>query len=182
MKIKETKTITLYEYSELSPEAKQKALDAWNEHNDDPYMQSHMINLLKEKLEEEGIEYDTDSMDVRYSLSHCQGDGFMFEGVLTWKGYTVTVKHHGHYYHSYSKVVEITNDEGIAIESYKTDAEAQAVSDAFEALYQQVCKHMEQQGYAHIEYITSEESFIEECDANGYTFRENGMMENENEI
>lgn len=168
-----TKTITLYDYSELSPAAKEKALQQWNEYNDDPFMQSHMINLLKEELEERGIQYDIDSIDVRYSLSHCQGDGFMFEGHLTWNGYTVKIKHQGHYYHSYSKSVEMYKvHDGQEIEPTEEDAAA------FEEVYQEICTKMEQTGYNHIEYITSEESFIEACDANGYTFRENGIMEN----
>lgn len=168
-----TKTITLYEYSELSPEAKEKALNQWNENNDDPLMQSHMINLLKEELEERKITYDEDSIDVRYSLSHCQGDGFMFEGRLNWNGYTIKIKHQGHYYHSYSKSVEMYKIvDGQEIEASEEDA------NAFEEIYQAICKKMEQTGYDHIEYITSEESFIEACEANEYTFREDGTMEN----
>lgn len=169
-----TKTITLYEYAELSPEAKERALNDWNEYNDDPMMQSHMINLLKEELEERGIKYDENSIDVRYSLSHCQGDGFMFEGELEWGKYTIYIKHSGLYYHSYSKTVEMqeTDNLGFHIEDEKDEAE-------FEALYQEICKKMERIGYDHIEHITSEESFIEECNANGYTFREDGTMENE---
>lgn len=50
-----TKTINLYEYNELAPAAKERALAEWNEHNDDPFMQEHMINLLTEKLDERGI-------------------------------------------------------------------------------------------------------------------------------
>ena len=168
-----TKTITLYEYSELSDKAKEKALSDWNETNDDPLMQSHMINLLKEELDERGIKYKEDSIDVRYSLSYCQGDGFMFEGELEWKQYTIYIKHHGHYYHSYSKSVEMqeTDNLGFHIENEKDEQE-------FEELYQDICKKMERVGYEHIEWYTSEEVFIEACEANGYTFRENGEMEN----
>lgn len=169
-----TKTIQLYEYAELSPQAKEKALNKWRETEDDPMMQSHMINLLKEELEERGIKYDTDSIDVRYSLSHCQGDGFMFIGELEWKKYTIYIKHGGgHYYHSHSASIEMqeTDNLGFHIEDEKDENE-------FEELYQSICKVMEGKGYDHIEYITSEESFIEACDANEYTFREDGTMEN----
>lgn len=168
-----TKTITLYEYSELSPEAKEKALDKWNEYNDDPLMQSHMINLLKEELDERGIKYDTDSIDVRYSLSYCQGDGFMFLGEIDWKDYTVTIKHSGHYYHSDSKTIDMKYDTGEDV----SDDEPEFAE--FEAIYQEICKKMEQVGYDNIEYVTSEEYFIEACDVNEYTFREDGTMENE---
>lgn len=161
-----TKTIELYEYDELSPEAKEKARAQWNEHNDNPLMQSHMINLLKEKLDDRKIKYDVDSIDVRYSLSYCQGDGFMFEGTLyDDKGRTITIKHSGRYYHSYSKEID-----------YPEASERDYAN--FEKVYQSICKEMEKIGYDEIEYQESEESFREACEANGYTFRINGEMEN----
>lgn len=165
-----TKTINLYEYSELSDLAKKKALYDWNETNDDPYMQPHMINLLKEKLDERGIKYDTDSINVYYSLSYCQGDGFMFEGILQWKGTEVHIKHQGHYYHSNSKQVSWYDKEG-----NECDPAREA---SFEKMYQEVCKEMEDRGYEHIEWITSAEVFEETCYANEWTFREDGKMEN----
>jgi len=161
-----TKTINLYEYSELSDKAKEKALNEWNETNDDPLMQSHMINLLKEELEERGVEYDVDSMDVRYSLGYCQGDGFMFIGKITWKGEEIEITHGDHHYcHAYTARFETG------------DLKSEDV-DAFKAMYIEVCKKMEGIGYSEIEYRQSEESFIEACEANEYTFRENGVMEN----
>ena len=163
-----TKTITLYEYSELSPAAKEKALQQWNEYNDDPFMQSHMINLLKEELDERGIKYDVDSIDVRYSLSSCQGDGFMFIGSLEWRNETITITHvDRHYCHMYTA-------------QFETGGLLDFEFEQFKAVYEAICKKMERIGYDHIEYITSEESFIEACEANGYTFREDGTMENDN--
>lgn len=163
--------IQLYNYDELSIASQRKALADWNENNDDPMMQSHMINLLKEELDERKIKYDADSIDVRYSLSHSQGDGFMFEGKIVFGQYTITVKHSGHYFHSYSKNLSwYKNDEEVwpTVES----------SDAFEEVYQAICKKMEQVGYDEIEYQTSEEHFIEECEANEYTFEQDGSMRN----
>lgn len=163
------KTITLYEYSELSEKAQKKALASWNEDNDDPMMQSHMINILKEKLDERGIKYDVDTIDVRYSLSNCQGDGFMFEGKLyDSRENVITIKHDGnaHYYHAHTAEID-----------YPTASE-RTYAD-FQRLYRAICKEMERVGYEHIEYTTSAEAFSEACEANGYTFREDGTMENE---
>jgi hypothetical protein len=166
-----TKTITLYDYSELSPEAKTKAYTAWWTQEEDPFMQSHMINLLTEKLDERGVKYGKqvtgEDPDVRYSLSSCQGDGFMFIGKFEWKGEIVTVTHNDHHYcHMYTAGIETG------------DLKSEEV-DSFKAMYQEVCKEMERIGYDHIEAITSEDAFIQACDANGYTFREDGTMENE---
>lgn len=160
-----TKTITLYEYSELSPGAKEKAYSKWRESEDDPLMQSHMINVLKEKLDERDIEYDADSIDVRYSLSNCQGDGFMFIGKIIWEGEQITITHNdSHYYHMYTA-------------HFETGDLRSEHADNLKEMYTTVCKEMERVGYDHIEYATSEESFIEECEANEWTFREDGTME-----
>lgn len=162
-----TKTITLYEYSELSEKAQQKAYSKWRESEYDPLMPSHMINLLKEELDERGIKYDTDSIDVRYSLSSCQGDGFMFIGEIEWRGKTITITHNDHRYtHMYTAWFDVnglTNDE----------------LGQFRVVYEAVCKKMERIGYDEIEYLTSEEAFEQACEANEYTFREDGTMENE---
>lgn len=161
-----TKTINPYSYDELSKEAKERALRDWNETNDNPLMQSHMINVLKEKLEERKIKYDVDSIDVRYSLSNCQGDGFMFEGILyDDKDRIIKIKHVGRYYHSYSKEID-----------YPEASERDYAN--FEKVYQSICKEMEQIGYDEIEYQQSEEYFKEECEANDYTFEESGKMNN----
>lgn len=164
--------ITLYAYEELSKEAKERAFGKWREEQYDPLMQSHMINLLGEVLDERGIKYGYPliDLDVRYSLSHCQGDGFMFEGDLTWKGKRVNVKHDGnaHYYHEYTASFDFNEE----------DAWTEAEENAFEADYRSICKVMERKGYDHIDYTTSEEYFMGECEANEYTFEENGAMRN----
>lgn len=162
-----TKTINLYEYSELTAEAKQKALDNWRETNDDPLFQSHMINLLKEELEDIGLKYDTDSIDVLYSLGHCQGDGFMFMGTFTYKGKSIVVTHSGGgYYHSLTARFDSEELSDEDVSKFKTG-------------YADICKKMEDTGYNEIEHANSEEVFEEVCEANGYTFRASGVMENE---
>lgn len=167
-------TIKLYSYDELTPEAQERALRDWNEYNDDPFMQSHMINLLGEELDERGIKYGYPrrDLDVRYSLGHSQGDGFMFEGTVEWQGMEARIKHRGHYYHSYSKEIDWYNLEGEEIDPEESDR------DAFEKIYQEVCAVMERKGYEYIEWLTSEENFRDACEANEYTFEENGKMRN----
>lgn len=165
--------LKLYAYSELSDKAKERALRDWNENNDDPLMQSHMINLLKEKLEEAHIKYDTDSIDVRYSLSYSQGDGFMFVGNITYKGTEIRiVQSDTHYQHSHTaSFIYPENEDGKILAS-------ESKQMAFEKKYHALCKEMEQIGYDHIEYVQSEEAFSEVCEANNYTFEANGSMRN----
>jgi len=98
----------------------------------------------------------------------------MFEGTFTWKKYTVHIKHSGHYYHSNSKSLEIT---------YLDDNEDEQEADeetytAFEELYKNICKELEDFGYKFIEDEDSEQSFIDACEANEYTFEIDGTMNN----
>ena len=169
-----TKTINLYEYSELSKEAKANALYKWNEYNDDPLMQSHMINLLKEELDERGIQYD-DSIDVRYSLSSSQGDGLMFLGEFVWKRYTIYITHNNsNYYHTNTAYIDLQETNNL--EYYMDDEHTDVI--AFQNMYIEICNKLEKIGYAEIEYQQSEESFEGACEANEYSFREDGTMEN----
>lgn len=155
---------TVYTFDQLSEDAKEKARDWFREGNDDPMMQSHMINLLKEELEERGIKYDVDSIDVFYSLSYCQGDGLMFEGLIDWRGRTLKIKHIEHYYHSKSRNIDVVDGEDLS------DAEM----GQFEAVYEAICKKMEGVGYAEIEYQNSAEYIDEIMEANDYTFTNEG--------
>lgn len=155
---------TVYKFEQLDEKAKEKARDWFREMHDDPMMQSHMINLLKEELEERGIKYDVDSIDVRYSLSHSQGDGFMFEGDITWRNRTLRVKHSGRYYHKYSRTMEYIEGEEMS----------EAEEGQFWAVYEAICDKMEGAGYDEIEYQTSAEYIDESMEANEYTFTKEG--------
>jgi hypothetical protein len=165
--------IKLYDYEELPKKAQEKALNNWAETVEDPMLQAHLDNLLTEELDERGVKYEASSINCMYSLSYCQGDGLMFEGTLEYKGHSVTIKHSGRYYHSNSK--EITwND----FEGESKEAEEEKIAAAFEAMYQEVCKKIERAGYDEIEYQQSEEAFMQACEANEYTFEEDGTMRN----
>lgn len=173
------KTITLYEYSELSPEAKKRAHERYINKDFDEYaLQVHLDNAIEPLLEKHGItpvstadkKYPSTHAKIYYSLANCQGDGAMFEGTFTWNHWTVNIKQSGHYYHSQSKVIVLSNDNG--------DEPTEKDENAFEVIYQAICKELEREGYAQIEDLQSEAYFIEECNANAWTFRENGTREN----
>lgn len=155
--------IKLYTYDELSVESKKNALVAYNETNEDPMLQAHLQNLLKEELDNRKIKYDTDSIRVMYSLSHSQGDGLMFEGNLTWQGLEATIKQSGRYYHEYSKSIDMP------------EASEREYED-LERVYVAICKKIAQAGYDEIAYQESEEAFQEACEANEWTFEQNGKL------
>ena len=166
-----TTTINLYEVSELSKEAFQKAYEKWREHLDNPFLQPMLNDECNELLKAEGVNCTSNHPVCLYSLSYCQGDGLMFEGDFEWNGYSVSIKHTGHYYHSNSKVIEITDEEGNTVdtdEPYK----------AFEVIYQSICKNLEKLGYEMIEYEESEAHFIDDCNTNEWTFEADGTIRN----
>ena len=165
-----TISIKLYEYSELSKEAKAKALAEWNDENNDYlFLEEDIKDTCTTLLTKYGI--TGDPVEVSYSLSYCQGDGAMFYGTFTWKDYSIKINHVGRYSHSNSKEIEILNE--------KTGINApEAAERAFEIIYQSICEAMETRGYAHIEAERSEEFFISACEANDYTFEADGTMRN----
>jgi hypothetical protein len=135
-----------------------------------------MINLLKEKLDERGLKYDSDSIDVRYSLSYSQGDGFMFLGTFyDTAGCPIAVKHEGRYYHKYSREIiqKKCGEYGDDDAPYGGPA-----GEEFKQMYEDICDEMEIIGYEHIDESESAEAFGEQCEANGWTFEEDGTMRN----
>lgn len=172
------KTITLYEYSELTPEAKKKAHKEWLEGSFDEYgLAVHLDNLISELLEQYNIKPcgNTQYAKIRYSLGYSQGDGVMFEGSFQWGDFWLSIKHFGRYAHCYSKTLQI--DDARTAEGLKVLNLEKAERD-FEKIYQTICNKLEKAGYAYIEDMESEGAFIEACNANEYTFREDGTMEN----
>lgn len=162
-------TKTVYEYSELSDKAKQRALEAWRERGDMPFLQSELNDLCGQLLKEQGIKCISNFPVCLYSLSHCQGDGLMFEGEFEWRGYEVSVKHVGHYYHSKSREISISDKDG----NYAGDD----IAYDFDGIYESICEELERIGYERIEEENSEERFLEECGENGWLFDAHGVMQ-----
>lgn len=173
-------TINTYNYEELSPEAKKKALQTWRDTNDYMFMSDCMNNRLHELLEENNIKDLNDTSKagtkptpVLYSLSYSQGDGAMFEGEFIWDGLNVRIRHEGRYYHSNSKSIDITDGTG---NEFQTMTAKDGVYEQFEAIYQKICKELEQYGYDFMEHEDSEEHFMEECEANEWMFNSKGEI------
>jgi len=162
-----TKIINLYEYEELSEKAKKKALEDYNANDDYPFLQDDLREYIHEELESKGFKEES-IITPLYSLGYCQGDGLMFEGSISKDGNTYTIKHAGHYYHERSTNISGTDKDGEEIDT----------KDFEENIYIPLCKEIAQRGYSILEEMASEEHFIEMCDANDYTFREDGTMEN----
>lgn len=162
MKIKE---IQVFEYDELSEDAKEKALIEHNENNDYYFLEEDLSEYLKQLLEENGIK--SDDVKLEYDLSYCQGDGVNFEGNFEYKNINFDIKDNCINYF-------MDNDENDALKIDFIDA----IYTEFKEVYKEICDKIKKSGYSQIEYELSEENFKEICDANEWTFRENGKLEN----
>lgn len=72
-------TITTYSINELEPEARTKAIEQMMDQLRQDMNPNDLTNKFKEKLKTAGLGED---LDVEWSLTHCQGDGVAFYGVL----------------------------------------------------------------------------------------------------
>lgn len=167
------KEYKVFTFEELSQKAKEKALQEWSNNQEFTFLEDDLREYIHEELKELGFKVEgistSENPSIRpfYSLSYCQGDGLMFEGVITdKKGNTYTIKHSGHYYHERSTDIEGVDKKGNDIDT----------KDFEESIYIPLCKKIAQKGYDAIEYEQSEESFSEACEANEYTFLKDGTM------
>lgn len=173
-----TKTINLYEFSELDEKAKQKAIDYLADDSISNY-QDLQISLdieLDNMLTEHNIKRAGDKFpQIYYSLSHSQGDGCMFEGEFTFKDITLYIKHSGRYYHEHSKIIEAQETKNLGYHIDEEEPLNKQVEE-FEVLYIDICKKLAKFGYARLDEMRSEEYIQELCNANEYYFTKDGLL------
>lgn len=169
MKTIETKVYTI---DELSDAAKEKARDWYKQGNDydmlSEAMSEHLVDLLADN------KIKCEDPKVMYSLSYCQGDGAMFEGVCEWKKYTVKVKHLGNYYHYNSKDFTNWTITKTGEEPDLTADEWKKLEEDFNTVYVKVCRALEKYGYDWIEVEDADENVDDNILANEYTFTAEG--------
>jgi len=162
------KTITLYNFDELSKEVQAKVLQNFRDDDECEYLPDDMQYYFKELARENNI--NVINSKIYYSLSYCQGDGAMFEGYFQWRGYNVNIKHAGRYYHYNSKDITITDDEG-------NDIDDGQIYEEFNTLYVSICKELARYGYDCIDSHNSDENLIDMIQANNYLFTNKGVID-----
>lgn len=73
------KTINLYKFTELSPEARQTAIKWWISHEE---RYGNPLEGFKEMCEDQASELGFRNCEFRWSLSSSQGDGLSFSGAF----------------------------------------------------------------------------------------------------
>ena len=192
-----TETITIYNFNELSPEAKQKALDDnryWNVDGLDWW--DGVYGNVKDAAKMLGIEID----DIYYSGFYSQGDGAKFTGRYSYQAGAIKaikkefpqwaelhqiaqdlqeiqcpyfymleahVSSSGNYCHEYATAIEVFDTES----RYRdiNDAE-QSLQDTLRDFMRLIYSSLE----AEHDYLMSDESIAESLEVNGVEFLEDG--------
>lgn len=123
------------------------------------FLSDDLKEILINKLDAQKIDYDGQNINIFFSLSYSQGDGFMFNGLIDTQKARFKIKHSGHYYHYNSKQIDLIClfkgkdkiecycDEFSDADQKKADAE----KEVFNEWYVDLCKDMEKVGYGCIE-------------------------------
>jgi hypothetical protein len=192
-----TKTINIYQFNELTEEAKENAIEKYRENNegDFDFFEDTMKDLL---------EHHTPFKDLKmsYSLSYSQGDGVSFKGALSLEeileadlitkaeykylekqmdeGRSLEIsieKHDSRYSHEYTMYGQIIF-ETYPEDHYKTVEKLQSLEERIEEnlteYAREKAREIEKIGYEEIEYINSDEYIIEQIEHNEYEYDEDG--------
>ena len=179
-----TISINLYNIEELEPKAKEKALNDLRA-SDTWCMSERISDDFDFLLQEKGL---TD-IKASWSLGYCQGDGVAFDGSVNAETLvslgiisqddiqklglsSVSVKLIGHDTHQNSMEFELECD---------NDAPSSLVASTIESVsfyFKRLSQEFEKLGYSIVEYTSSEEFLVEECQANEWTFEASGKMRN----
>ncbi len=187
-----TKTYKVYEFDELSQEAKDKAIEHFRElQQDDTYWHEFVFDDAKEVGKCIGI----DIKNIYFNGFYSQGDGACFEGnyqyeknsVKKLKDYapedkelhriaeclyklqrenfyklTANVKHSGHYYHSRCTDIIIETSEGNGVNEKIENELAELLRDFMNWIYKMLRLEYES--------VNSDESIAETIKINDYQF------------
>jgi hypothetical protein len=198
-----TRTYNTYSFDELSPEARERAIEDHRQFIGEHENGEYVIEDAKRVLSLAGFNIDR----VYYSGFWSQGDGACFEG--SWDASKVnaaamhkecpvdtelhriadsmaaiakvfpfasfTVKHSGHYCHQYSTSfdVSIANEEGDEIDTPEREKAEESLIELARDAMEWIYNGLEKE----YDYQTAEEQVIESIRANEYEFTEDGKID-----
>lgn len=186
-----TVRLKVYKFSELSQEAKEKAMEKFVQ--DDDFEFSLFSDSAVEQLKELGFS----EPKIRYNLSYSQGDGFSFDadgykklpdlfkkylgtgkdkliGIII-NNCDLSIKQSGSHHYAFPSKGDIDLTVNNYTRNYPNVEElvSKVLAD-LEDLYIETCKDLEKDGYAELEYRTTEEFIAEEYAVNGTEFTIDG--------
>lgn len=192
-----TREYNTFKFQELSKEAKEKAIEKWYNEEEYPLLNEDILNEI-DYFDEHNIFED---VKLCYSLSYCQGDGLSFDSQINLKNFLDNIyykklpqykkdaiceyiynisskRNNGHY--CFSSKYDVIFDE-----NYQDGIERKHLSKLWDDILEEIiehyldtCKKLQKYGYSVLEYRMNDDEFSEHCEANEYTFFENGNMFN----
>jgi hypothetical protein len=173
----ENRTITVYRFRELSPEAQKVVMKRYREFAEQDDM-PFLADTVREAAE---IFFDRSKVEIigrpelRYSLGYSKGDGVSFVGTFKIKHgkkwYEVTTKARNcRDVHEKSVTFSVTDENGYE----PKEAVALRVEEKFKRIFEDACRTGERAGYAEIEYRKSDEAVLEDIEANSNGFLADG--------
>ena len=194
-----TREYTVYSYSELSEEAKEKVREWYIDDIERCYSLSDCWN------EYLTYEFRRSDLKVQWSLNYCQGDGVNVYGKLMlsdmmnkidFEPYTtkefrfiewvikefnpeITLLQNDHYGYCMADRINLESDllwemEYNGIKNIKRDVLEKLNNDIM-AYFENLCSQWETSGYEYL-YEPDEEEIIEACEANEWKFTEEGKL------
>lgn len=161
-----TEEIQIFNFDELSDEAKEKAINHYREYDRIEWLSDALDNSLIDSLKQNDIE---GTPELRYSLSYCQGDGVSFTGKFIWKKLNIDISVvDNHYTHKNTVSIDIFDDE--------VNEVSEDVYEEFKQLYSLLCDEIEKYGYSIIEEVQSDEYIKQAFDDLEYEFTVNGEV------
>lgn len=153
----------LYHFADLSDGAKEKAREWYRDGNDYHFLEEYLLEIVREEMQTQGYEIDG-KIDLRYSLSCCQGDGVSFSctfklGSNTYEAYTFD----NHYVHENTMRVKHIDKDG-------NESDMEMLTEYL----RKIARKAEKAGYKFIESEDSDENVDENIVANEYTFTSEG--------
>jgi len=170
--IMKTIETVVYNFDELTKEAKEKAIQKYYEQEDYSFLSDDLYDQFCVLAEENGITYD--AIKLLYSLSCSQGDGLCFTGTIRKNGINLFLTHNWRYYYAKSVNMVFTEDES----GEEVEPETNELAFDLQTLYLDICSKLERIGYDILEYRMDDEEFLELCEANEYIFLPDGTMKN----
>lgn len=199
-----TKTYEVFNYNELSDDAKEKVRQWWLEDQDAQFFKDDMV------LENLNHEFGLTDLDCSFSLSSCQGDGLCLHGKIYFDDIrkNETLKeiafanlteddfenlkvieescsyidfHRINTRYAHANTVNIDIDYYVETEFEKSKPfnniliTKDKILKNIKKWYFEQCARFEKMGYEYF-YEISDEDMAELCEANGYEFYENGKI------
>lgn len=196
--ITETITTMVYNFNELSDNAKEKVKEWYLNGQDAEFFYEDSMAYINEL-------FPNSELDIQFSLGYCQGDGFNIYGEISFfdlmknlknkftekeKKFlewafnesginSYTMRMNNHYCYCNAFLHEFTENVFYELDYYRMRNIKKDILDKFntEARYYigHICKEFENDGYNYF-YEVSNEELEDWADANGYEFTENGNI------